>query len=58
MYETSGYYIPKSKYIPDALQLDPEGRWRMDGGDEGKEGGSVTGRMKEQRVGPSNEAKE
>ena len=45
-----------------ALQLDPnrrdgEGRWRMGGGVEEKEGGSEVGQRKEERVGCSNEAR-
>ena len=54
MYETSGHVILEPNeitYKPLALQLDPnhrdgEGRWKMDGGVEEKEGGNEAGQRK------------
>ena len=54
VHETSGHIILKSNNIPaPCLQLVPDGRWRMDGGDEGYEGGSEASRMKRGREGRS-----
>ena len=41
-----------------ALQLDPEGRWRMESGEKWKEGVREAGRRKEEMVGPSGEAED